>query len=927
MKFSVSDTLVTGAVIALSCGLLYLFILDMNTVTGRSGQAVLGTVVFKKLSATRHPVDGLSWERMHNNGPVFDSDTLRTADSSEAAIYFEDGTSLDLGENTMLKLSFGGPVKSLEFLEGEITVGGSASESNYSISSRAGSITVGKDSLATFSRDKDTVSVEVSRGEATLVAANGSTQTIAQKQELAVSLSDGKATFVSRPIVPLKPERNARLLDLKTARSDAPAELDFAWQNGKADGAGESSPEFTVEISSVKNFTQDLSEFSVTGLSARIPVMQGSWYWRVRDASGKESPAHRFSLTGASPPVPAFPPDRSEYHYRKIKPEVLFAWTGMEEASAYLFELALEPSFDKPYLKTRVSATSFSVSDLGEGLWYWRVKPVHGFTEISSSPAIECRSFKIAKSGMMKSLDVSTPFAGLLYQIQELDGKGISFAWIPQTEAVSYELSLSSPGLSAPILTIPSTTPYIRLVGAQCGPLLKSGVWNWTVRWIDKEGNRSPESAVRRLNGVDGSIAIRAVFPPDGYRIADSLASNTRFSWKSNIAARTTFVVSRSADFSEPVYQETVTAETLLGKAWLPGDYFWKIRTMNIDGSVFMETSARSFAIVNPLPGPLLLKPSSGVQFYLRERDALTIVWDPVPGADYYTLGIYSPADNYASPVFERGFLEKTEISYPLGNLPGGKYLVRIQGLAAESDMSTRIIGYIGESELAYRQLTYLALQNPENGSVISGLEARRKGVTLMYRTDNVPDEQKFILFKGNPGGSEFARASGRGNTYVQKKLPPGRYYWTVTGTLVGFDISAKETRSFDVLPIPLLPRAELLEPVPDTVIGPVQLRTSRTISFRWNPVEGASQYLLSISKQGSGMPVLVENRTEGTQLILKDLAPLAKGTFVWKLEALSYDSDGELEQSGTPVESFFSIDLPAVKKARATNGDQLYGR
>ena len=211
MKFSASDAFVTGLVVAGSCALLWLFATDMNHISTRIGQTPLGTVVFKKLTATRRPSDGLGWESMRNNSPVYDADTLRTAGFSEAAVYFDDGTSLDLSENSMLKLNFGGALRSLEFLEGEISVGGSSSESKYSISSTAGTITVGKDSKATFSRNEGTVSVDVSKGNATLVKADGTTQTIGQNQELSVNLTSGDASFVSRPILPLVPERNARI--------------------------------------------------------------------------------------------------------------------------------------------------------------------------------------------------------------------------------------------------------------------------------------------------------------------------------------------------------------------------------------------------------------------------------------------------------------------------------------------------------------------------------------------------------------------------------------------------------------------------------------------------------------------------------------------------------------------------------------------
>jgi len=936
MKFSASDAFVTGLVAVGSCALLWLFTVDMNRVSDRIGQSPLGTVVFKKLTATRRPSDGLGWESMRNNSPVYDEDTLRTASFSEAAVYFDDGTSLDLDENSMLKLNFGGALRSLEFLEGEITVGGSSSESKYSISSTAGTITVGKDSKATFSRNEGTVSVDVSKGNATFVKADGSTQTIAQNQELSVNLTSGDASFVSRPILPLIPERNARLLSYG-ADVSTPVNLDFSWQlentaskaaNTKTAGTNASSAKFTLELSASKNFDDELQNFSVTGVSAKVPVKSGTWYWRLTDAAGGKSPVRKFSISTATATQAAFPQDGVEYSYRKTKPEIRFAWTGMDEASAYLFEIASDSAFAKPRTRTRVSATNLSVNDLDAGLWYWRVTPIHSFTEINAAPTVQYRTVKISKSGAMLKTEVSTPFDSMLYQVQELEGKGLSFAWIPQAEAVSYELVLSqNKNMPSNGLTISSTTPYTKLIGEKAALLEKPGVWYWTVRWLDREGNRSPDSTVRSFTGVDGSIAIRQVFPGDGYRVADSLVTNQRFTWKSNIAAKTVFLVSRDAAFTDIAYQETVKTETLIGKKWAAGTYYWKLRTINADGSTFMETPGRVFTVAEPLPSPTVIAPVAGRQFYLREHDNVTIKWDPVKGADYYSLAILAPSDNYTKPIFEKNFLTETNIDYALGDLSAGIYRLQLQGFAMESDASTKIIGYSGESSFVYKRLTYLTLISPENGSAIEGLTARRQGVSLEYQTDNVPDQQEFVIYGDESRNQEIGKSAGRGNAWLKKKLAPGRYYWTVKGTLAGFDISAFETYDFDVLPIPPLPKATLLAPENEVVFGPDWFRANRSITFRWKEVAGATLYRFTLYPKDSDTPIKSEDALKTTEFTLQDLSVLAKGTFTWKVEARSYDADGELEQQGLVTEGNFTIDLPAVKKAASKSGDQLYGR
>jgi hypothetical protein len=941
MRLSASDALVSTGVAAGVCALLWLFAVDIGTISIRANEKALGTVVFKKMTATRRPSDGLGWERMRNNSPVYNADTLRTGDLSEAAIYFDDGTSLDLEANSMLKLDFGGVDRNLEFLNGEITVGGSKNGSSYVISSKAGTITVGAESSATFSRDEknNVVGVEVNKGTATLTRVDGTKQTVQENQAIEVSTTDGSAKFVSRPIVPLKPERNARVLSLADAAAGVAGGtagtgvMSFQWKL-EADKAGAAqvdsgaNAKFTLEISASKNFDDRLMQMQVTGIAAEVPITAGTWYWRVRDEAGKESPVRKFSFSVETLPRPAFPDDGASYRYRKTKPEIRFAWTGMEDATAYLFELSDNAQFSATKIRTRVAGTNFSVGDLGEGTWHWRVKPVHGFTEVRGSEDAAVRTITIEKSGAMAKPDSTTPFEGMLYQIQDIEGKGLAFAWLPQVEAVSYELVVSAKqDLSTPALIAPSTTPYIKLTGAAGGALAKAGTWYWGVRWLDREGNRSPDSAARKIIGVDGSIAIRSVFPPAGYRIADSLASNTRFSWKSNIAAKTVFVVARDADFTDTVFQEIVSADTMLGKAWPAGNYWWKVKTFNADNSLFLETPARAFTIVEPLRGPGILSPNAGTPFYLREGDSIELKWNLIPGADYYTIAVYSPKDSYANAVFERTHITGDTAKMVLGDFPTGAYLVKVQGFALASDTSTRVIGYIGETYLAYHQLGYLVLDGTDNATY-DGLEALRRGVTLQYSTENAPESQEFILWKGSQtDGSEIARSTDLVRAFTKKKLGAGEYFWTVKGMLANFDISARNIYRFKVLPIPPLPATTLVEPAKDAIYGVAEIRASREITFSWLPVDGANRYALSIYPEGSDIPTFTRDDIAGTSYTLQDLASLSRGKNVWKVEARSYGSDGEMEQPGTPSESAFVIDLPAVKRATSKTGNTLYGR
>jgi len=903
MRLSRSDVAVSAALLLGAAGLMSLFVADLETVSGRNGEKELGTVVFKKLSATRKASSAFGWEQMRNDSPVYNADTLRTADLSEATVYFDDGTSLDMLEDSMLRLDFGGKTKNLEFISGEIGVGSSQKATSYTISSTAGKISVDKGAKATFSREAGTLSVEVNQGGAHLVKADGSTQAIAANQELQVDVKSGASAFVYRPIVPVAPEPNARLLSF--AGGDKAA-VDFAWQSGGAEGEGRNvraQGPYDLEVSPAADFSADeVAARSVAGLAARIELAAGTWYWRVRDSAGKESPVRRFSIDLAAAPDPVYPPEGQVNRYRSVKPEVGFAWTAMEEASSYLFEIASDPDFAKPVLRSRTTTTSLSVDSLGEGSWYWRVSPIHTFTVVGDTPTARARSFVIAKKAAMAPLALTAPYDASLYQIQDIAGKGLDFSWVPEAEAVSYELVVSKArDLSSPILKIASTRPYASLSGGQAASLDRPGTCYWGVSWVDSEGKTSPPSPARLLQGIDGSIAVRLSFPPEGYRIADSLVQDTRFSWKSNVNARTVFQLARDTGFHELLYEETVSADTLIGHEWKSGRYYWRLRTYNVDGSVFMETPARSFEVVEPFAPPTLLNPAPDSTLYLHGGDTARFTWAPIEGADHYTLTLSSAADNDASTVLEKNFLEATSLVYPLGDLPSGAYKLSIQGFASSGETTTRIIGYIGETGFTYKRLSYIELESPLDGAHVPGLDARAGKEVFVSDRDDAPYEAELAVSTDPAGSQVVARVPDRFGRASVGRLNPGVYYWTVTGSVAGLDVSAKERFRFEVDPVPPPRAAALLAPVGDTFYR-IQDIDEKGLRLSWGPEAGAASYELVVSEAPDLSAPLVKLTTTRTAVNLA--GPLAAalkrpGTYYWGLRWTDADGDVSLPSPG----------------------------
>ena len=357
------------------------------------------------------------------------------------------------------------------------------------------------------------------------------------------------------------------------------------------------------------------------------------------------------------------------------------------------------------------------------------------------------------------------------------------------------------------------------------------------------------------------------------------------------------------------------------------GRYWWRLRTYNADGSVFIDTPRRSFQIVDPLPPPVLERPASSELFYLREEDARSFTWEPVPLADYYSVAIYGPHDSYERPIYERGIVSDTSIDFDLGNWPSGDYRLSVQAHSLEHPGATRVIGYRGGGTLRYENLKYIELAFPEEGSQLEGLAARRRGVDFRLDLSPAPDSGELLISSDPSLYEPRYRLPILSSELRSDRLDPGTWYWRATGRKAGFDISSRVARRFTVLPIPPLPAAALQAPESDAVIDAAYLRQRRDIDFAWAAVPWATEYILQIHRDSKEGPALARFEIKGrTEFRLEDLSLLDRGKFVWTIEARSRDRAGEIEQYGVLAERSFIIDLPPARDQSGSGRGLLYG-
>ena len=107
--------------IGMSFALVY-FWRDLNISFINASKSPIATIYFKKNTAQRKLLNGNIWERLKTATPIYDGDRIRTAGLSEAYTVFNDGTRIDLYENSLIQVYDLKKKRSVDFVNGSMHV-------------------------------------------------------------------------------------------------------------------------------------------------------------------------------------------------------------------------------------------------------------------------------------------------------------------------------------------------------------------------------------------------------------------------------------------------------------------------------------------------------------------------------------------------------------------------------------------------------------------------------------------------------------------------------------------------------------------------------------------------------------------------------------------------------------------------------------
>jgi len=924
MKFlRKSDIIITLVILLLDLALLFLFFSHIYANGSYSATDKLGTLIFKKRAATRKHIDAFSWNMLQNNTPVYEMDTIRTASRSEASIIFDDGSSIDLLENTLIKLNNKSAQDLGDVMQGSLVF--SSKDSKKSLSIAGKTIVMDENSEVIIHKNEDGVSeVEVTKGKIEVQEDDGEQVIIEEAQSVKIDEKEEVKLEVTKiSCMPLSPSHNIRLITSEDAYN-----IKFSWSFSTEEIASTTS---TLIIAGdkeckhvIKRIAGSPSTESPSIYHADYISSLGTVYWRVEYGDGKLSSIRRYVLEKIVATELLKPTQNDTFYYYDVPPQIMFSWAKDESFSySSILEISDNKNFSSPKFKVQVTPTLIEIPNLTEGTYYWRVYPNTNKQILGAMPEPKVRSFNIVKKEVLNDVKLKFPIDGYLCNLNVFNATGLSFTWEAKSEAERYELLLyKNKGDDEPISTISTDLPFTRLNRSNTKLFEDVGEIYFSVRYKSRRGNYSSAPTKRCVKKVNYDVNLKSLYPPDGYAISHSLMMSQRFSWKHNLPLKTFFIVARDKDFKDVVLEKENSLFAITGLNLKIGTYYWQVRVYNVDNSLFASTDAKTFHVVEPLEAPAVLSPNNNSLVPVMEDKSLDIRWQAVKYADYYEFSLYN---RNGVRIAHYPNIQSTHISVPVNKYPDSLYNIELQAFTMDSNSSTRNVGYKSTSSFTSSVLTYIKLSEPQPNKRMDGLLSYKDGIKFSYKTKEKYDKLDLILKRNGRLLTHNSKHDKARQTIEIPSLASGEYEWSISAFIKGFDISSKEKRRFSVSPIPPLPAPKFIKKHMVENIDVEYLKKNRSIHFEWTPIEEASYYVIQLQNKETGQIVKTISNMKETSYDFAEIEKLNIGRFLFKVRGVALlGTKGDVRGGLEGVYSF-GISLPKLKDIKVKD-EEYYG-
>ena len=339
---------------------------------------------------------------------------------------------------------------------------------------------------------------------------------------------------------------------------------------------------------------------------------------------------------------------------------VAFKFDG---AAAPVIELSKTRNFSKIY-KSIPSKGSSSIA-LSEGTYYWRVA--------DNSDKSEIRRFSVISDSPVKAV-----YPENNSQVFYRDSDSLCILkWAGAESAVSFEISVSTDPQMKDI--VKSVKTFARFASL---PVSSEGKYYWNIR-ADYSGGFI-ESKVSSFSTVKQEHlqppVLIAPFDSSQMSLPAVKTGKIRFNWKSS-APKYRIECAKDSLFNDKIFSHEIASNTeVLPLDTALGKYYWRVSSIDPDGTESDFSPIREFNIVDAFDLQLI-SPRPG---YVASRGLLRFRWSDKNIGSLYKIEI-SKDSNFKNVIYSTTSIEKnTDINIT----DSGKYFWRVFLLTGDESVS-----------------------------------------------------------------------------------------------------------------------------------------------------------------------------------------------------------------------------------------------
>lgn len=611
MKFWTSISVAVA--IAFICFCSYSLYKEFVSRESKIGGENIGTITFKKRSASRRFSESVMWEEIAQESPVYNYDAIRTLEYSSAVISLKDGTSIGLDQNTMLVVIMGQKGVDINFDRGGVSVkSGAGGKQLITLNARDASIALDSGDISVSSSDKG-LDISLASGSAKVEAAGGAVNITSDQS---ASLKDGKVQTERRSLFTEYPPHNSYLLS-----TGGKMALNFRW---RSDPEGE----VRVEIAGNSRFINPVKSFSSDKKSLGVELAAGDYYWRIISGKNKSFPS-KFTIMQDSKPELIYPRMNQSISLGDEGGVLAFRWVKSKHASGYEVKVARDPDMKDVAAFFVSKINTISAADIPDGAYYWTVKSLYpagvSAAESVSGPnrfTLRRVQFSLSRPVPVDPGVVTTAAPFTLY-------------WKGVQGAGRYAVEIASdPEFKKTVLKEDTVNTFIRVEKK-----IPEGSYYWRISAF--RGTVSSDKSDTASLIITKPVEITLLAPQAG-TVLYKRPEVINFTWKDpNQGVKYLVEVSERRDFSRMSMVLESDLHSVTGESPGAGSYFWRVVLKDKTNRIIAKSPVSDFSIPAELRAPVLITPVNNGKILPGIKNRVRFEWRKIHGATEYEVEVF----------------------------------------------------------------------------------------------------------------------------------------------------------------------------------------------------------------------------------------------------------------------------------------------